>query len=195
MNVVDIETSNLSNFETEQDFGLGHLETLGLLRIVWADTSALGQSVNTNAELLRIRIVAKVSIPNPEQHIYLTSAALDSRVWSGCTGSKSLNLRIEEVTDARNALGLRQTGMQLIAAPNPFGGQIDMTVLSPRTESSQAMLSVVDVSGRVVYERKVQLENGRNLFLLAESQSWPSGNYQILLQTSDTQHQLSISKF
>lgn len=75
------------------------------------------------------------------------------------------------------------TGRSISVAPNPFVNSLTVTIGSLKTE--QASISVMDVSGRQVYTKSINLQRGMNRITLNEISNLRTGSYYLRLVTSE----------
>ncbi len=68
--------------------------------------------------------------------------------------------------------------MIVSAYPNPFSGSGQLYIQSKENQTVQ--MQAVDISGRSISSRKVELRTGNNTVSL-QAQSWPAGVYFIRL--------------
>jgi hypothetical protein len=75
------------------------------------------------------------------------------------------------------------TGRSISVAPNPFVNSVNVSIGSAKNE--QASISVIDISGRQVFTRSINLQRGMNKITLNEVSTLRTGTYYLKLVTSE----------
>lgn len=103
----------------------------------------------------------------------------DVAVTSTTTGAAAPETVVMEAMPERSITASRSISV----APNPFVNAVNVTIGATRSE--QASISVIDISGRQVFSRSVNLQRGMNKFTLNEVSTLRTGSYYLKLVTSE----------
>jgi len=74
-------------------------------------------------------------------------------------------------------------GRVITVSPNPFMNAVQLTINADKNEN--AVVSIVDLTGREVVRRSVSLQNGTNRFTLDGLSKYNPGSYILRLVTKD----------
>ena len=180
-------------FQSIQDFALPNIEPVnnynvlaedGKLGFLWFDFSLAGQSLSDSTVFLSMTFevigepgdssaLAFTNDPTAREILDITPVVLDSDFldgWVKINGSNN--------TTFNNAPEIIQVKE---AYPNPFthSTTIELNLI----ESSNPILKIADIQGRIIYKKRYQLSSGKNEILL-EADIFPEkGTYFIQLES------------
>jgi len=80
----------------------------------------------------------------------------------------------------------------ITVTPNPFSDVVQVSIVSRKTET--ANISVVDISGREVARKSVNLQTGTNRFSVDNLNRYNPGNYILRLVTKDGVQNIRLIK-
>lgn len=81
---------------------------------------------------------------------------------------------------------------ELTASPNPFRGELQVRISS--SERRNAVVSLTDISGKVLLNHKLTLENGMRTFKIPGTQKLAAGTYMLTIAAGDDMKVIKVIK-
>jgi len=110
-------------------------------------------------------------------------APICERVVDGTVGPAALIVTTDYAVDAGLDRVSTSPGRVITVSPNPFMNAVQLTINADKNEN--AVVSIVDLTGREVVRRSVSLQNGTNRFTLDGLSKYNPGSYILRLVTKD----------
>ena len=196
--IQDVTDISLAGYNTEDYFGLEHLNE-GKLATLWYNQAAGTVSLTDNSVLFSLTVKAKQPISDIQPLITLDGSLLPNKVWTASPSSvstpPSLEVSVEWLTPrSQPSNSLSQVSAPALKCfPNPFSDGFMLTFDAVQTDES-ALLTVSDLTGRVLRQQNVYVAPGRNLFNVTDMADLPAGNYTASLTVSEQPHTVKVVK-
>ena len=173
---IEIEKVTPSKTLSEKGSFLYRIEN-GVAKIVWTDTE--GVMINSNEAVVVLKVTALNSGKYLDEVLRVNESKDANTIYT--SGLEAKNLKIQFVNDM-----LVEDAFELSVAPNPTK---DRTVLMYNLpEASEVNLTIIDVSGKVIFTTKQFAARGTNRIQLEKGNQLPNtGVYFYVLATANDQ--------
>lgn len=140
-----------------------------------------------------------ITTPNLPAGIYHVKVGFNNANWTNiCStvldatvGGAATSAPTAEVMETNSATMLSSDRV-ITVTPNPFSDVVQVAIVSRKTET--ANISVVDISGREVARKSVNLQTGTNRFSVDDLNRYNPGNYILRLVTKDGVQNIRLIK-
>jgi len=140
-----------------------------------------------------------ITTPNLPAGIYHVKVGFNNANWTNiCStvldatvGGAATSAPTAEVMETNSATMLSSDRV-ITVTPNPFSDVVQVAIVSRKTET--ANISVVDISGREVARKSVNLQIGTNHFSVDDLNRYNPGNYILRLVTKDGVQNIRLIK-
>jgi len=147
----------------------------GRLSLVWYDKAGMGQKVGENSILFYLNFKAK-SAGQLEDHFSVQPFRTEKKAYKVDGSQVAIKTVFEDGVSELSSLSYKMT-----VHPNPFKDHV--TVLLEIEREEEGLLSVYDLSGRLVYSEELLLETGANRVVI-EGEHFPvKGAYLLQVKT------------
>ena len=137
--------------------------------VTWSVTNSSIATINSSGILQAIR----------NGQVLVIATAQDG---SNVSGSKLITIgnQVTAIDDVDNPKST------LLVYPNPFDGVFTIDLFMSKF-TTDAQLSIYDITGRRLLQRSLSLHQGANILQISEAANWPSGTYLIRIEANDEQ--------
>ncbi|HKP31169.1 MAG TPA: T9SS type A sorting domain-containing protein [Chitinophagaceae bacterium] len=138
-----------------------------------------------------------ITLPKATYHVKIVFnnaswAFVCEKIQDATVGTVAGASPLESAVEMANQMNQRTIGTHMAVAPNPFVSSVTLTIGSERNEP--ATISVIDLSGRIVGEKRISLQTGVNRISMDGMAGYKTGTYMIRLSTSRNVENLRVIK-
>jgi len=149
------------------------------------ETQGLWMSDDMNAASPSWKVVSSYPFRQPERVFF--NPYNQTELWVSSFGNGMKMGKIDPTSSA--PLFQKDIMSRFICYPNPNKGSFDISLFASKSEQSD--LSIMDMSGKIVYQQKCQLNAGNNIIAVAANQV-SKGMYIVTLSNGFEKHSLKI---
>ncbi len=172
---VGIESVDVEGLDAG-DFGERFLDE-GRLKFAWYDVTGMGQAVDESTTLFKLLFKAKQGGARLSNHLNIIPFKAENVVFEP-NGFASNVLSVFEMTTT-STTETSKAGYELMSQPNPFATTTNILVRVPEYEA--ASMRVYDISGRLVFQKEMQLNKGMNTINIEANDLPSKGLYYVQL--------------
>lgn len=191
--ILDASTGSLPAYVASESFGIGTLDP-DAVATLWFDPYGGTQSVPVNGEIFTLVVKAQQSIPDLSAILKLDNSILKNQIWQTGENGASLTVTVEMPKERTTDQPSLKNATNLAAYPNPFSDYVTVSFLNTSPDE-EGLLTVTDMAGKVVFERKTILQAGQNYWDIQLPRDAAPGIYRLSLTSATQTSAVQLSKY
>ncbi len=193
LEVLDATTASLPGYAAAESFGIGTIDP-DAAATLWFDPSGGALSLPANSEIFTIVVKAQQAIPDLGAILKLDNSILKNQIWQTGENGASLTVTVETPKERTKEQTAPNNLVRLTAYPNPFNNYVTVVFLNTSPEED-GLLTVTDMTGKVVFERKTVLLAGQNYWDIHLPHEMAPGIYRVSLTSTTQTSAVQLSKY